>query len=91
MTSAPSRRSTGNGTGGPERGNIAMRGWWPARYQVTTRVHSPASDGAICSPTRAFSNVDFPALTFPATAIRSGPSNLATWASSHAATWGSPR
>ena len=36
------------------------------RYQVTTRVHSPASVGAICSPSMALSRVDFPAFTIPA-------------------------
>jgi len=42
---------------------------------VTTRVHSPASVGAISSPTSALSSVDLPAFTFPAIATRSGSSN----------------
>ena len=48
-----------------------------SRYQVTTRVHSPASVGAISSPTSALSSVDLPAFTFPAIATRSGSSNRA--------------
>ena len=42
------------------------------RYHVTTRVHSPASVGAISSPSSALSRVDLPAFTIPATASRSG-------------------
>src|SRR6478735_10204116 len=45
----------------------------PRWYQVTIRVHSPASVGASSSPTSALSRVDFPALIFPAIASRSGP------------------
>ena len=48
-------------------------------YQVTTRVHSPASVGAISSPTSALSSVDFPALTLPAMATRSGSSKRSRW------------
>ena len=47
----------------------------PSTYQVTTRVHSPASVGAIASPTSALSSVDLPAFTLPAMATRSGSSN----------------
>ena len=41
-------------------------------YQVTTRVHSPASVGASSSPTSALSSVDFPAFTRPTIATRNG-------------------
>ena len=46
---------------------------------MTTRVHSPASVGAICSPTSALSSVDLPALTLPAIATRSGSSSRSRW------------
>jgi hypothetical protein len=59
------------------------RGALPSWYQVTTRVHSPASVGAICSPTSALSSVDLPALTLPAMATRSGSSNRARCIRSH--------
>jgi hypothetical protein len=63
--------------GGELRGNIVTFGTWESMYQVTMRVHSPASVGAIDSPTSALSNVDLPALTLPAMATRSGSSKRA--------------
>ena len=49
----------------------------PFAYQVTTRVHSPASVAASRSPTKALSSVDLPALIRPAMATRSGSSQPA--------------
>ena len=72
--SAPWLRWIVSGRGGAERGNIVTFGAGASRYQVTIRVHSPASVGAISSPTRALSSVDLPALTLPAIATRSGSS-----------------
>ncbi len=57
---------------------------WPFRYQVTIRVHSPASVVASRSPTSAFSSVDLPDLTRPAIATRSGSSSRARTESSRA-------
>ena len=62
---------------GAARGNMVTLGDWASMYQVTIRVHSPASVGAIDSPTSALSRVDLPAFTFPAMATRSGSSNRA--------------
>ena len=61
----------------------------PYRYQVTTRVHSPASVGASRSPTSALSSVDLPAFTRPTSATRSGSSSRARWARSRATAAGS--
>jgi hypothetical protein len=63
--------------GAAARGNIVTFGTCASTYQVTTRVHSPASVGAIASPTSALSSVDLPAFTFPAMATRSGSSKRA--------------
>ncbi len=87
----PSVRVTGSWRGAPERGIRVTRGLVASRYQVTIRVHSPASVGAICSPTRALSNVDLPALTFPATATRSGSSSRSIWSRSWVAAAGLSR
>ena len=46
-------------------------------------VARAASVGATCSPTSALSRVDFPALTLPAIAIRSGSSSRSSWSASH--------
>jgi len=70
-------RGLPGGEPGPPRGCSVTRGVGPSWYQVTTRVHSPASVGAISSPTRALSSVDLPALTLPAMATRSGSSKRA--------------
>src|SRR3954453_22003333 len=73
--SAPELREMVSWRGGAERGYIITLGTCASRYQVTTRVHSPASVGAISSPTSALSRVDLPALTLPAIATRSGSAN----------------
>ncbi|SLJ81832.1 Uncharacterised protein [Mycobacteroides abscessus subsp. abscessus] len=44
----------------------------PLRYQVTTRVHSVASVGAMSWPTSEFNSVDLPAFSEPASATRNG-------------------
>ncbi len=86
--SAPRFRAIVSARGGPWRGNIWTRGEGASWYQVTTRVHSPASVGAICSPTSALSSVDLPALTLPAIATRSGSPNRSSWRRSQPAACG---
>ena len=66
---------TGSAAAAPPRGCAHARSAEPSRYQVTTRVHSPASVAASRSPTSALSSVDLPALTRPAIATRSGSSS----------------
>ena len=88
ISSAPSCRRTGSGRGVPMCGCSTIRGVVPSRYQVTTRVHSPASVGATCSPTSALSSVDLPAFTLPAIATRSGSSSRRSWSCSHRAVSG---
>ena len=74
---APASRENGTCRGSPLIGWSITRYVIPSRYQVTIFVHSPASVGASSSPTRALSNVDLPAFTFPAMATRSGSSRRA--------------
>ena len=86
--SSPRTRRTGSGRRDPSRACSTTRGTGPCRYQVTTRVHSPASVGAIRSPTSALSSVDLPALTRPARATRSGSSSRSCSARTRAAATG---
>ena len=59
---------------------ICSHGYWvPCSYQLTNCVHSPASVGAMRSPTSALTSVDLPAFTRPAIATRSGPCRRATY------------
>ncbi len=75
--SAPLVREMASCRGAAARGYMVTFGEWASMYQVTIRVHSPASVGAIDSPTSALSSVDLPAFTLPAMATRSGSSNRA--------------
>jgi hypothetical protein len=54
--------------------------------QVTARVHSVASVGAISSPTRALSSVDFPDFNVPASATRNGSSSRRSQAANSSST-----
>jgi len=73
--SAPSTRLRRSRRVVPSERTAVASGVSPCRYQVTMRVHSPASVGAIRSPISAFNSVDLPALTMPATPSRSGSSS----------------
>ena len=81
--SLPSRRVTGTLNSAPFSAVAVTCGVVPFRYQVTTRVHSVASVGAISCPTSELSSVDLPALREPASATRSGSSSLAA----HSSNW----
>ena len=74
IRTAPSRRVNGRGSAPPPVRCAVTAYVGPSAYQVTIRVHSPASVGASSSPTSALSRVDLPAFTLPAMATRRGSS-----------------
>ena len=88
MLSLPSTRRTGNDRVRPPSTIMLTRGVAAYSYQVTTLVHSPASVGAISSPTSALSSVDLPAFIFPAMATRSGSSTRSRCCLRTATAWG---
>ena len=69
--------SNGSGFAEPSRSTSSARSGEPKRYQIGTSVHSPAAVGATRRPTSAFTSVDFPVLTRPTTATRSGSVSVA--------------
>ncbi|CKT20347.1 Uncharacterised protein [Mycobacterium tuberculosis] len=79
---SPPRRVIGTLARRPPRWLAVTRGVGPCRNQVTIRVASVASVGAMSSPTRALTRVDFPALSVPANAMRSGSARRAPMRSS---------
>ena len=54
-----------------------MRAGAPSWYTETTLVASSAAVSAIFAPIRAFTNVDFPALSRPTMTIRGGDHRMA--------------
>ena len=60
----------------PPRNTSWAWGGYPKRNQVTARVHSPKAVGATLWRRSAFTSVDLPLLTRPATATRSGSERL---------------
>ena len=88
--SAPSSRRKGELARAGGRSSAVTRYPRAWRYQVTIRVHSPASVAASRSPTRALRSVDLPALTRPAMATRSGSSRRRTTAVDRRLDWSVP-
>jgi hypothetical protein len=68
----PPLRAIGTFDRRPPRWLAVTLGVGPLRNHVTMRVASVASVGAMSSPTSAFTSVDLPALSVPASAMRMG-------------------
>ena len=69
---SPLSRAIGTLERRPPRWLAVTFGMGPCRNQVTMRVASVASVGAMSSPTSAFTSVDLPAFNVPASAMRIG-------------------